>query len=215
MWFKAYVQQEHSCGSSTWWPTWKTGLTWKSEELHAFSSMENVSILLMLVDSPPLQCPTTYGTADSQFATNVCLGNVGPSPYILDLAPAIFIIFPHWRSTCHDIVSPVVKMSNLLPSCSWHNRDLRSVHLGWTNLSHTVPSRKQCWKITYYWHHHFVLSVSTGKIFPLICGYCKCSFWSTYIYGSCLSCLPVVAPEACPTGLPWYIAWLCTDRPEL
>ena len=137
-WFKAHVQQEHSCGTSAWWPTWKTGLTWKPEELHAFSSMESVSVFLVLVDSPPLQCPTVCGTADSELATKIWLGNVVLFPYILDLASVIFISFPHWRSTCYDIVSPLVKMSKLLPSCGWHNRDLCSVHLGWTNMSHIV-----------------------------------------------------------------------------
>jgi histone-lysine N-methyltransferase SETMAR len=28
MWLKAYVQKEHSCGSSTWWPTGKTSMAW-------------------------------------------------------------------------------------------------------------------------------------------------------------------------------------------
>jgi len=33
---ETYVQKEHSCGSSTAWPTWKTGLAWKSRELYTF-----------------------------------------------------------------------------------------------------------------------------------------------------------------------------------
>jgi hypothetical protein len=57
--------------------------------------MESVSVFLVLVDSPPLQCPTVCGTADSELATKIWLGNVVLFLYILDLASVIFISFPH------------------------------------------------------------------------------------------------------------------------
>jgi hypothetical protein len=42
-------------------------------------------------------------------------------------------------SSTYDIISPVTKMSHVLPTTGWHNRH-HSVHLGWTNLSYAVTS---------------------------------------------------------------------------
>lgn len=86
------------------------------------------------------------------------------------------------------------------------------------HVSHlwTVPhlSREQCWKITYHCHLHFVLSVPTVKIFLWCMGAVNVvSGPPLYV---ALAKLPSKwNPEACPTGLTWYIAWLCTDKPEL
>jgi len=56
-----------------------------------FPSMENVSVFLVLVDLLHYSAQKC-GTANSELATNVCLRNVVPSPYILDLAPAFFYV---------------------------------------------------------------------------------------------------------------------------
>jgi hypothetical protein len=49
-WFEAYVQK-HRCSSSTQWPTLKTGLTCKSEELHTFCGNHRKCQQLTSIDS--------------------------------------------------------------------------------------------------------------------------------------------------------------------
>lgn len=41
------VLQEHSCNSSTWWPSWKNGLALKLEELYAFLWTQKMSTVTM------------------------------------------------------------------------------------------------------------------------------------------------------------------------
>jgi hypothetical protein len=40
---RAHAQKEHSCGSLTWRPNWKTDLAWKSKELYIFLWAPKVS----------------------------------------------------------------------------------------------------------------------------------------------------------------------------
>jgi hypothetical protein len=47
--FDAYAQQEHSCGSSTWWPAWKIGLARQSEEVRAFCGHGKCPVFLAMV----------------------------------------------------------------------------------------------------------------------------------------------------------------------
>ena len=53
---------------------------------------------------------------------------------------AIFICLRSWSSICHNIVSTAMKMSNALPSCEWHNRDIFSYTWRWTILLHAMTS---------------------------------------------------------------------------
>lgn len=83
-----------------------------------------------------------------------------------DLAPVIFM-FPTLKEHCQDIVSPVMKMSNVLPLCGWCNRsyvpcvwDGHTDHILWQVPQ---PSRELCSEIMYQWHLHCVMSVCSTK----------------------------------------------------
>jgi hypothetical protein len=92
----------------------------------------------------------------------------------------IFICFLPWRS-----IFLLMNVSNMLLSCCLGDRDTCSTRLGWTNISYTMKSASpfkgsvlkngilgtQC-----------VPSVSTIKIVPLINGYCKLIFLSTFTH---------------------------------
>ena len=169
MWFKAYVQQEHCCGSSTWWPTWKTGLIWKS-----FSGTESVSVLV-LVDSPSLQCPKNV----AQQTQNLLQMFVWE---MLDHHHTFWIWHQQFLSISHTEGALVMTLFHLLwrcQTCYSHVADTAGAYVlciwdGQTCLN--CPVKGAVLKNN--------LLLAPGKIFPLICGYCKCSFWSIFLHGS-------------------------------
>jgi len=124
---------------------------------------------------------TAHGTGDLELAANFYWEMSDHPHFSPALAPSDFYLFP----TLKEHISPLMNMSNMLLSCGWWNRDTRSMHLGWTNISYTMKSASP-FKGTMLKNGILgtkcVLLVSSIKIVPLINGFCKLIFLSTFIH---------------------------------
>jgi hypothetical protein len=97
-WFKAHAQKDSSCASSTWWPTCKTGLAWKSEELYNFWGHRNCPGLLssgviLLCDSARPHTAQQAGKLLQRFGA----ATLDHPSYCPDLAPSNFPLFPVFK----------------------------------------------------------------------------------------------------------------------
>jgi hypothetical protein len=111
MWFEAYAQKEHSCGSSLQWPTWKTGLALTSEELYAFVGTWGLPVFLAMASFSAMTKLDLTKHSRLRSCHKISVGKhwtVSPTVWIWH--PAIFSCFLPWRSTCHDIFSPAMSL---------------------------------------------------------------------------------------------------------
>ena len=70
--------------------------------------------------------------------------------------PPIFLCFASWSSICQGIISTVTQMSNVIPSCGWHNCNICSGQTYHTLLWQTPqPSTRLGQKIAHQWHTHW------------------------------------------------------------
>jgi hypothetical protein len=169
-WFEAHAQKEHSCGSSTWWPTWWTCIVWESVELHDFFYQGKCPGLSDVVI--PLRNKARPHTA--QQTRKLCRISIGKRRTIIHTVriwhPTSLLCLLPWKRTCQDNVSPATKTWNVLPSRGWRNRQVHYMRLGFTNLSHSVTCvlNVKGTVVTAYWLHlHFALPVVFCKILPL------------------------------------------------
>jgi hypothetical protein len=157
-------RRTHSCGSSTWWPTWKTCLAWKSKELHAIvkslwqAIIRNNPNLLSNGDSHPWQRLTAHFTADSELAKKFSWEMLDHPTYILDLAVNWLISTWHfffilqWRR--HTSYHHVADTTGTNTTC---------VQDGFNHTLWQVPQpwRRLCRKIMYQSHLHCIVLVSS------------------------------------------------------
>jgi hypothetical protein len=84
----------------------------------------------------------TWNFLQSSFG--ICL-----TPYNPALAASDF----HLLHALKKHILPLMNTSHMLLSCGWWNRDTRSTHLGWTNLSYTMksasPFNGQWWNMAF------------------------------------------------------------------
>jgi hypothetical protein len=101
------LTQEHNCGSSTWWPTWKTGLAWRFDELRGFcgqSKCHNLfsdSVIHLRVHAQPHMAQQTRKCVRSLVGKHWTIYHTFRIWH-----PTIFISFHLWRSTGQDVFSP-------------------------------------------------------------------------------------------------------------
>lgn len=173
--FEAYVQKEHSCDSSTLWPTSKTHLTWKSEELHASCRHRKcVRGVIILHDNVQLHMAQQTGNLLQKFSWEM----LNHPPYSLDLAPSGFYRFPilkeHLSRHCFTYGEGVKTITTMWLTQQGHTFYVSGTDKHISHCDKSLNHQGSCiGKITYYWHFHCVLSVSTVS---LIWGYCKHTF---------------------------------------
>ena len=140
-WLEAHAQKECRCGSSTWWPTWKTCIVWQSVELQAFF-LKQGKCPGLCEGVIPLHNKARPHTALQ--TGKLCRISAGKRSTLIQTVliwhPASLMCLLPWKRTCQDIVSHATKTWNVLPSSGWQNRQVHSMRLGYTNLPHSVTS---------------------------------------------------------------------------
>lgn len=118
MWFGAYAQKEHSCGSSLWWSTWKTGLTWKAVELYTFCG--HVICRGHLSNGVILLCDKAWLHKAQQtwnLLQNFIWEMLDCPSHSLELASSSFQLF----FTLKEYLFTYDELLNVLSSYVWHN----------------------------------------------------------------------------------------------
>lgn len=155
----------HSCGSSTWWPTWKTCLAWKSEEVHATVksvtgnyNKQSQSSSQWWFSSMTTPDSTLYSRL--RIHCKIQFGNAGPSPIhlwfgsqLIEQAFELLFLNLQWRHhTSYHHMADTTGTNTVSVQDGLTNHMLWQVPQPWKRL---------CRKIMCQSHLHYIVIVSS------------------------------------------------------